>query len=70
MAYSAGAAPMITTDAAGLPHCTRCADDTALCRYHRAQVATAPGTLKTAGLFTRSESGLRHLPRHLARDDD
>lgn len=67
--HGPGLAPKITTDAAGLPHCTRCASDGDLCRYHRAQVTTALSQLKTAGLFTRSEWGLRHLPRHLANDD-
>jgi hypothetical protein len=43
---------MITTDAAGLPHCDACRGD-ALCRYHRAQVTAALNGLVTARVLAR-----------------
>ena len=61
-----GAAPEIITGDDGLPHCTRCMEDGALCRYHRKQVRMAIDHLQTSTILPSGHDG-RWDPRKSIR---
>jgi hypothetical protein len=66
MAFSEAPRPPLVTGPDGLPHCSACTDE-APCRYHRAQITTALGQLKTANRLARL-GDVRYIIR--AKEED